>query len=170
MKTVRVSKKRYLPPVVKKILISVTVMVAIFIAGGIGYVYYTGKTEVKLDPVVTDTSVQKEEEFFAKPTQPGPNTPVGLAIQALLSPAALGTNTSISVRTTPTSHCRIEVKYNNVLATDSGLTPKDADVYGNVSWAWTISKSTPLGKWPVRVFCELNGKSGQVIGDLEVVK
>ncbi len=169
MKTVKVHKKRYLPPVIKKTLIAVGTMLFIFVAGGTAYVYYSGKSEAKLEPVVVE-STTKEEEFFSKPTQPGPNTPVGLAIQALLSPTPLGSNTSISVRTTPTSHCKIEVKYNSVLATDSGLAPRDADIYGNVNWAWTVDKATPLGTWPVRVFCELNGKSGQVIGDLEVVK
>lgn len=144
-------------------------MVLLFVIAGVVYVYFSGKTEVKLEPVAEETN-SKQEEFFAKPTQPGPNTPVGLAIQALLSPVAVGTNTSISVRTTPTSHCKIEVKYNNIPAKDSGLISRDADVYGNVSWAWTVAKDTPLGKWPVRVFCELNGKSGQVIGDLEIIK
>ena len=64
MKTVKVHKKRYLPPVIKKTLIAVGTMLFIFVAGGTAYVYYSGKSEAKLEPVVVE-STTKEEEFFS---------------------------------------------------------------------------------------------------------
>jgi hypothetical protein len=56
-----------------------------------------------------------------------------------------------------------------VVAADPGLVKKTADEYGMVSWTWGVSRSVPVGKWPVTVTCAIGKHSGVVIGDLEVV-
>jgi hypothetical protein len=92
------------------------------------------------------------------------------AVEVLTSPVAPGENAMISVKTNPTSTCKISVIYNNVPDTDSGLVPHKADSFGTVNWAWTVPKNTPLGSWPVTVTCQYYTKSAVVSQDLRVEK
>jgi hypothetical protein len=92
------------------------------------------------------------------------------ALQALTSPVKAGQNSSVNVKTNATSTCTINVSYNNVASKDSGLTPKVADAYGNVSWSWTVDPTAPVGSWPVKVTCVYRGRSAVVIGNLQVIK
>jgi hypothetical protein len=103
-----------------------------------------------------------------KPAQPSPNAPVGVAVDYLMSPVKAGSNTTITIKTTPKATCSISVTYNGVASTDSGLMPKKADAYGNISWTWTVGAGVPAGNWPVKVNCDYRAKSGRVQQDLQV--
>jgi hypothetical protein len=105
-----------------------------------------------------------------KPVQPSPNAREGAAVEFIDSPVSVGSNTTISIHTNPTSKCTIAVVYNNIASADSGLVPKIADAYGTVSWTWTVGPSVPLGTWPVKVTCAYNGRTGFVQATLEVTK
>ncbi|HET9721526.1 MAG TPA: hypothetical protein VFP32_00660 [Candidatus Saccharimonadales bacterium] len=105
-----------------------------------------------------------------KPHVPSPESPIGAAVESLISPVSPGSNSSITVHTAPHAKCAISVKYNQVVSTDSGLSPKLADDYGQVSWTWTVDSSAPTGKWPVVVNCQYLTHSTVVQSDLEVVK
>ena len=141
-------------------------MLIIAVLAGVAYVYFSGKTPAK------PASADKPADIYPaiKPKVPSPSAPASAAIESLLTPVSLGSNTSVSVKTVPTAKCTISVTYNEVPSKDSGLSPKTADVYGNVVWSWTVEKTAPLGTWPVKVTCVYNKKSAVVIGNLQVVK
>lgn len=103
-----------------------------------------------------------------KPHVPNPSAPIGAAVESLISPVKPGSNSSITVHTAPGAKCTISVKYNQVASTDTGLKPKVADDYGQVSWTWTVGPTVPPGKWPVLVSCQYLTHSAVVQGDLEV--
>lgn len=103
-----------------------------------------------------------------KPPKPAPNAPVGVSISSLLSPVKAGSNTSVSIKTTPGAACSISVVYAGRASDDSGLAPKKADDYGLAIWTWTVGAAVPVGTWPVKVTCVHHGKSGVVQDDLRV--
>ena len=105
-----------------------------------------------------------------KPVKPGPNAPVGVAINALTTPVAIGTNASASIATTAGSKCTIVVTYAGKVSTDSGLGPKQADDYGSVTWTWTISSTVAPGTGTVQVTCAYNGRTGVVVGNQVITK
>jgi hypothetical protein len=151
---------------VKKTLIASGILLMLAIAGGMAYVYFGNKTTnvpevvantVPIDPVPTHQ-------------EPGPNAPESAAIQYLESPVKAGNNSTVTVTTGPNSKCTIVVAYSNVISKDSGLAPKTADEHGSVTWTWTVDANAPAGKWPVKVTCVRNNKTGFVQGDLVVTK
>ncbi len=148
-------------------LISAGVLLVVLVAGGAAYTYFLGpdgsQSAASVAPVATP-------EVNIKPTKPADNAVESAAVQTLTTPAPLGSNVSISVKTVAGSDCKIAVVYGTVTSTDSGLTPKKADEYGVVTWAWTVGNTVPVGKWPVNVECAFHGRSAVVRGDLEVVK
>ena len=101
---------------------------------------------------------------------PGSNSPEGVAIESLTSPVNAGSNASASVITNAGSMCAIEVNYDGVQSSDSGLTSKLANSYGNVVWSWTVGNSVPIGNWPVKITCTYNGRSAVVDGSIQITK
>lgn len=161
-----IKEKRKVRRTIKRIAITALVLLVLFVGGGIAYVYYTGQNT---DPNVSTTpKIVEEKDPLPKPVQPSPNAPVGAAINFLSSPVKPGENASITVRTNATSTCEITVTYNDVKSTDSGLTKKTADSYGNVTWSWTVGTTVPEGKHKVQAVCTYHGRTGMVIGDLVV--
>jgi hypothetical protein len=145
------------------------VLIILFIGAGIAYVYFSGKTPYE-PPKTQKKAVSDEAQPFPKPKKPSANAKEGVAVISLLSPVSRGANTSITIQTNATSKCTIVVAYNGVASRDSGLSPKVADDYGTITWTWTVDKTAPLGTWPVTVTCVFNGRSGVVIGNLQVIK
>jgi hypothetical protein len=142
----------------------------IFVGGGVAYVKFYGSTT---DTKESNAPVAPTPDLaIPKPPKLAANAPENAAVHALTSPVKAGENTSITVKTNPESVCSINVSYNNVPAKDSGLVTKPSDPYGSISWTWTVDKTAPPGKWPVKVTCVYtpNKKSGVVIGDLQVTK
>lgn len=154
---------------VRNIAITVVALLVLAIGGGVGYTWYMGQQAVPAAPV--SASIETAPTAPApKHVQPAANAPASAAIQMLSSPVAPGSNASIDVKTNPGADCTISVLYNKVASTDSGLSHKVADDYGLISWTWTIEKTVPLGKWPVKVTCIHNKLSAVVQGDIVVAK
>jgi hypothetical protein len=163
-----IGRKRRVPKTYRNIIIAVVVLLVIFTASGIGYVLYSERQPAKT--AKADVINNDPQASALKPRVPSPKAPENAAVEALLSPVIAGSNTSITVHTNANSTCTISATYNKVVSKDSGLIPKTADDWGNVTWSWTIEKTTPVGTWPVKVICALHGKTAMVIGDLQVVK
>lgn len=140
-----------------------------FLITGTIYVYLSDRSPTKAkSSIAPSSSVQVSAP---KPALPGPNAPEGVAVNSIVSPVKVGSNSSISISTNALSTCNITVTYNNILSTDSGLAgTKKANDYGQVSWSWTVPINTPLGSWPVKVTCVYRGRSGVVISNLVVTK
>lgn len=161
VKSGRVDAKRR----VKTVIISTFVILAVIVVAGVAYTWYNGQqppAEAK-----TDVSTEPQAKQII-PKTPDKNIQESAAVQTVTSPIAPGDNAMISIKTNPTSTCKISVIYNNVAAVDSGLTPRKADNFGTVNWAWTVPKGTPLGSWPISVTCEYYGKTAVVTQDLRV--
>jgi hypothetical protein len=153
---------------VRNIAITVVVLLVLFVGAGVGYLYITGNSN---DTNANQTPPPPPPETgLPKPVKPAPNAPENAAVEVLTSPVAVGSNASISVKTNAGSTCTISVTYNNVPSKDSGLITKNSDDYGNVTWAWTVDKTAPVGTWPVKVTCVYNisKKSAVVVGNLQV--
>lgn len=158
-----------LPKTALYTVLSVIVLLVLFVGGGIAYVWYTGQSADVTAAVNTAPDVAKTQAVLT-PTKPAANARASAAVEALNSPVAPGDNTTISVKTVPTSTCTIKVEYNNVPSTDSGLVTKTADEFGTVSWTWTVGADVPSGTWPVWVTCNYNGRTAVVRGDLVVAR
>jgi hypothetical protein len=154
---------------IKNIALSMIALAVVFAGVGVVYVLYTGQSssDAKAAPLPPSPP---PGAAIPKPHKPGANTPESAGIQSLFTPVKIGQNTSMAVRTLPNSVCTISFIYINTPSKDSGLVQKNADDYGNVTWAWTISGDVPVGKWPAKVTCTYNKKSAVVIGDVEVTK
>ena len=149
---------------IRNIAISFVVILVLAVGAGAGYTWYMGKQKVASTVVAEPVQASP----VIKPTKPAENTSVGVSVQSLLTPITPGSNTSITIRTTPSATCTISVVYKDVPSTDSGLKAEQADDFGMATWTWTVGVSVPLGKWPVKVTCTYNKKSGVVQGDLVV--
>ena len=156
-----------LPKTVKNILISAGTMLVLFVIAGLVYVYITGRSGEPTKAVKSTAKTSQPDVI--KPVAPAANAPEGVAIESFTTPVKSGENTSMSIRTNAGSVCTILVTYaNGVVSKDSGLAPKTADVYGFVTWTWTVDSSVPVGVWPVKATCNYHDRSGVVIGNLEV--
>jgi hypothetical protein len=158
----------HIPKAVRNTTYAVAIIIFIFIAGGLIYVYITDRT-TKFLPI-TESQNNVESSSLPKPTQPGPNDPEGVAVESVTSPVNAGSNASASALTNAGSKCTIIVSYNGIQSNDSGLTSKVANPYGSVTWAWTVGNSVPIGTWPIKITCIFNGRSGVADTSLQVVK
>lgn len=156
------------PRVVRNIAITVVVLIVLFVVAGVAYVMIVDRQTTA--PPAKKTAAKPADTGTIKPVPPSPNAPEGVAMETLLSPVAAGDNTSAYIRTNAGSACSIVVTYNNVPAHDSGLVNKTADAYGFADWTWTVPATVPAGTWPVKVTCSYHGRSGVVIGNLQVTK
>lgn len=160
--------KARIPKTIRNTVISIFVLVLLFIAGGVAYVLITDRSTPKQRPIAA--AAKAETDPVLKPTPPAANAPEGVSVEAVMSPVAAGSNSSITARTNAGSACTIAVSYNGVQSTDSGLTAKTADAYGNVTWTWTVNSSVPVGTWPIKVTCTYHGRSGVVQSTYQVTK
>ena len=152
---------------IRNTAISIAVLLVVIIGAGVAYTWYMGQQPVDTTAVATPVEVAPKPTVIKAPKL-SPNANVSASIQVLTSPVAPGMNASILVKTNPTSACTIEVKYDEIASTDSGLMPKTADEYGLVEWVWTVEPTVPHGIWPVNVTCVSGEKSAMVRGDLHV--
>jgi hypothetical protein len=133
------------------------VLAVLLVGGGVAYTYFLGpdssQNQAAAPPMPAPT-IRSE----IKPTQQAANAPASASVSTITSPVAPGANSSVTVKANPLAKCTIVVDSGGVAAKDSGLAPKAADEFGIVSWAWTVSSSAPLGKWPVKVTCAKSDK------------
>ena len=147
----------------KIVLSALCLLVAMFIAGFL-YVYFADQT-------VTAPNLNKTTQRYmplAPPPKPGANAQESISVESLDTPVAQGSNTSLIINTNAGSICTIVVTYNGVVSTDSGLSPKHADSYGNVTWSWTVPVTTPVGNWPIKVTCLYRGRAAVDVSELQV--
>lgn len=148
--------------------ISVVVLLILFVVAGILYVLFVDQAPSASNK--TSSSSNSAVQALPKPQAPAANAKEFAAVQAVTSPVKQGQNSSVSIATNATSVCKISVVYEDVASTDSGLTPKTADAYGNVTWSWTIDSSVPVGTWPISVTCVYHGRSAVVDTSVLVTK
>jgi hypothetical protein len=159
-------RKRVLKSI-RNVTISIVALLVLVIGAGVAYTWWMGKHSPAVS-TVDDQAVTVKPSV--KPVQPAENTPVGVSVQTITSPANPGMNASITIKTKPGATCTITVMYNAVASKDSGLRSKVADDFGVAMWTWTIEPTVEIGKWPVTVTCAKDKKSGVVISDLIVEK
>ena len=156
---------------IRNMLIAAFALLALAVGSGLVYVYMNGGQENK--QVLNAASDKTDEQFIPpKPSKPNPNAPVGASVVSIHTPVKAGSNTALTVKTTATATCTIAVAYgqpgSETQSSDSGLKPKVADEFGNVTWSWTVDKSVPTGKGTAKVTCKYGKKSGYVEGYLEI--
>ena len=156
--------------VVRKLIIfaiCIVVLILLLIGGAVAYTYYFGAT-----PTIQTLKEAPKPEVNAvkKPAPIAADAKVGVSTQTITSPVMPGANSFISIQTLAGIPCTIDVEYNKVKSTDSGLVQKTSDEYGVVSWSWTVEPKTPLGTWPVIVACAHGKQSGTVTANLVVSK
>ncbi len=154
--------------VLRNSVISAGILLVLIISGGVAYTYFYGPDGSQAATVAPQSAGEPNTAF--KPSKPAANAVESAAIQTITSPVAPGANTSVTVKTNPTSSCKISVVYNGVASTDSGLAPKAANEYGTVSWTWTVANTVPIGTWPVNITCEYHTRSAFVRAELVVAK
>lgn len=150
--------------VIKRVMLTILILTMLFVVAGLVYTWYMGQ---KPAPVIQEP-VPVKKQTVVTPVKPDDDARIGAAVQTLTSPIQAGSNASISIHTTAGAACSIEVLYNKIASTDSGLIPKVADEFGMVSWTWTVESSRPAGTWPVNITCAYNERSIFVRGDLVV--
>jgi hypothetical protein len=157
-----------IPRSVKGALFSILIILFILLAAGFGYAWFSERTEAEIADTASSATSQIDLNPI-KPRKADPRTAVGASVQTLSTPVKPGDNSVITVRTKPGASCTIQVVYDEVVSSDSGLTPKHANDFGVVSWSWTVGKRAPPGTWPIGVTCAQGEKSAFVRGD-QVVK
>ncbi|HEY5152727.1 MAG TPA: hypothetical protein VII55_02010 [Candidatus Saccharimonadales bacterium] len=160
--------KSRIPKTVRNTIISIFLLLLLFIGAGIAYVLIADRSTPKAVPVAA--VAKPDTDSTPKPTPPSANAPEGVSVESVTSPVAAATNSSITARTNAGSTCTIVVSYNGGQSTDSGLTSRTADAYGNVTWTWTVGSAVPAGTWPINVTCTYHGRSGVVQSSYQVTK
>lgn len=157
------NKKRILK-FIRNVVISAFVLLVLLIAAGIAYTWYMGQNSVAATVEIIEPTPGPD----FTPVKQADNVPTGASVQMITSPVKPGSNASMTVKTNGGAVCTISVIYDKTPSADSGLTSKTADEYGMVSWSWTVESSVPIGKWPAKVTCLHNERTGVVIGYLVV--
>ncbi len=157
----------HIPKTLQNTSIAVAIILIIFVAGEIIYVYLTDRSIKHIASTQTKNTTSTP---IPQPVKPASNAPEGVAIDTITSPIAAGSNASIGVLTNAGSVCDINVTYNGIQSSDSGLTSKKADAYGNVMWSWTVESSVPVGSWPIKITCVYNSRSAVYSTNIQVTK
>jgi len=94
----------------------------------------------------------------AQPTATTAAVALTLDIVSVSSPIAPGANATLVAKTAPGANCTITVYYKSGPSKAQGLTPKDADANGSVSWTWKVGTNTTPGTWRIVVTASKNGQ------------
>lgn len=98
-------------------------------------------------PTPTPTPTPKPSPSPAPPAE----TPITFVNGPLT--ASPGQTVTLYVKTSPGANCTITVNYASGPSTAGGLTPKNADGAGNVSWTWKVGTRTAPGSYAIDVSC-----------------
>ena len=151
----------------RRISLTVFVMLVLFMVTGVVYVYLTDSNSKK--DLIKNVSTNTSETSLPTPVYPGSNDPEGVSVVGVTSPVSPGMNSSVTINTNAGSSCQIAVSYNGGLVNDSGLAPKASDPYGSVTWSWTVGSNVAVGTWPIKVTCTFHNKEGVVDTSYQVV-
>jgi hypothetical protein len=95
--------------------------------------------------------------------------PLKITQVSLTSPVKHGNVASIGIQTAPDALCMITVIYKSGPSRAKGLSPKQADKQGSVSWAWIVGTRTTPGTWPIIVGCTLGNRQGRLETSFDVI-
>ena len=85
---------------------------------------------------------------------------------AFRTPVKRGHTASVTIHTKADLRCTIRMVVNGVTLHPGGA--RYTNVLGDVSWTWTVAKTTKTGKWPVTVTCQSGSHKGSASRDLKV--
>jgi hypothetical protein len=165
-KILEADKKLFLRRI-RNIIITTVVLFILIIVAYAAYTWYVGN-QVGVAPVTQTETIPATEKPNLTPLTPAANAAVGVAAYSFPSIAAPGDSLNISIHTLQDSTCKVSLKYNDIEVKNSDLIDKVADLYGNVSWSFTMPVSAQEGKWPTTVTCERNTKTGVYSQDIIV--
>ncbi len=134
-----------------KLSLSVLSLIVIIFLAGFIYIYLGDSGG--LGSALPTAYNQSQYKPLPKPAAPSASSPVGTSVEALDTPVARGSSTSLIISTKAYAYCNITVKYNNVISHDPALGTKQADAYGTLTWTWTVPANAPIGNWPISVTC-----------------
>lgn len=153
----------------RNIFLSILAIVLVLVGVASAYVWMSGQdSDKKINENNSPKPAAADQTPLKPRPKPSPTAKVGASVQVIESPVAPGSNTSLTVKTNAGAKCSIAVVYGSMKSTDSGLSPKIADDFGLVSWTWTVERSAPLGKWPIKVTCANKANSAEVQADLVI--
>ena len=106
----------------------------------------------------------------AAPTAVPTPTPVPLDVTkgSMTSPVARGDKATLTIHTAVGADCKIVVEYDSGPSQASGLVEKTASEAGDLTWTWSVGRTTKVGKWPVTVTCFKGDREGTLETSLEV--
>jgi hypothetical protein len=93
---------------------------------------------------------------------------VPIAVLALTSPVAAGSQATLQVQTTPGVDCGIVVLYKSGPSQAQGLYLQRADHLGRVAWTWRVETNTAPGRWPITVVRGVGDREGELRTSFEV--
>ncbi len=157
----------HIPKVVRNIALSAIVLLILAIAAGIAYTLISDQRSSA--PKVSSKTTSLDTVTPIKPVLPAANDSEGVAIESLSTPVSIGSPATIAALTNAGSICTISLLINNIPKA-LGLAPVTADQFGGISWSWTVSSSTPVGVWPVKISCQFHTQTGVVEGDMTVTR
>lgn len=161
------------PKRVRNVTISAGILLILLVAAGIAYTWLADRQPQMVATAPASTTVSYTP---VTPRQPAPNAPEGVAAEIVTSPVAHGDEATVSVRTNPTSTCKIALIYDydyskkQTPVSDPALSPQTADAYGSASWTWTIAPSAPAGPAKATVTCTYATHTAVVQSDIVVTK
>jgi hypothetical protein len=91
-----------------------------------------------------------------------------ITLISVTSPAALFSDATLTISTSPGANCSIIVHYKSGPSKAKGLIPKVASSSGRVSWTWRVGSNTTPGRWPIMVTCERGADRGDLRTSFEV--
>lgn len=155
------------PKPVRKIIVSIIILLVLILMAGTVYVYLVDRNN---KPKTVKTSANQQIQALPTPVAPASNVPEGVAVEAVSSPVAIGSDASISVLTNAGSTCDIVFSSNGAQTKNPALTPATANAYGSVNWTWTITDSEPIGNLSFTITCYYHSRSGVGTGNIQVTK
>jgi competence protein ComEC len=99
------------------------------------------------------------ENGMGTPAGAGSGSPMKLQIVSVTSPVTRGGRAALTAHTVPGADCTIKVYYKSGASKAAGLSPQSADAKGDVTWSWTVGRSTTPGNWRIVVTATEGGET-----------
>lgn len=170
----RDSKKKRYARLLRNVVIGIAIL-AVLIGGTYAALLWFNNPQAALTVKEPDATNQQNPSFMT-PHKPPKDVAIGSSIQSISSPIAPGNNASLTLRTTESAVCTIKVVRIDAAmrevqrVSDSGLSDKEADDFGVVTWTWTMPADAVIAKWQADITCTRDSKSTRSIGEIEVQK
>ena len=110
---------------------------------------------------ITSTTESTTTTNTTTTTTTQPQQQLSIQITGVTSPVPAGANATLTAKTLPGALCTITVYYKSGPSEAQGLSPKNADGGGNVSWTWKVGTRTTPGSWQIVVTASKDGQTVQ---------